>query len=322
MGSFSGGPRCAVLALRSKDTAKTRRVLIARVGWMSCVLAAYATVAIAQTTARVTRDQSTIWAPGFQTVAAVVKTGTVLTVVGRRGDWYEVVVPGGERASGSTTGFIFKSNVDVETGPAPPPPSGRSRPIGTPPPSERSRPIGVWGFGQLGYTRFSADQSFAAVLGQSGGTLFGGGAEVRLGRGLFVNASIERFSDTGQRVFVLDRQVFKLGIPDTITLTPVALTTGWRFVNDRATPYVGAGIGRVFYKETSSFADATENVDARFTSYHVLGGVEFRNGRVATAFEVQYSRVPNAIGIGGASAGFQESDLGGLGARVKILVGR
>jgi opacity protein-like surface antigen len=315
------------------STAKARRVLIIRIGWMSCVLAAYTTVAIAQTTARVTRDQSTIWAPGFQTVASVVKTGTVLTVVGRRGDWYEVVVPGSDRASDATTGFIFKSNVDVETGPAPssappgpatapPPPSGRSRPIGTRPSPDRSRAIGVLGFGQFGYTRFSAHQSFAAVLGQSGGTLFGGGAEVRLGRGLFVNASIERFTDTGQRVFVLDGQVFKLGIPDTITLTPVALTTGWRFVNDRATPYVGAGIGRVFYKETSSFADATENVDARFTSYQVLGGVEFRNGWVATAFEVQYSRVPNAIGIGGASAAFQESNLGGLGARIKILVGR
>ena len=82
-------------------------------------------------------------------------------------------------------------------------------------------------------------------------------------------------------------------------MTPIELTTGWRFVMNRATPYMGAGIGRIFYKEDSAFADAGENVDARFTSYHALGGVEFRNGWVATAFEVEYSRVPGFLGIGG-----------------------
>ena len=76
------------------------------------------------------------------------------------------------------------------------------------------------------------------------------------------------------------------------------------------------------YKEASSFADAAENIDTRFTSYHVLGGVEIRNGWVATAFEVEYSRIPGAIGFGGASAAFQESNLGGVVARIKILVGR
>ena len=322
MGSFSRESRCTVSALRSRNTGKiTRRFLIIRAGWMSCLLAAYATAAIAQTTVRVARDRSTIWKPGFQVTAAVVRAGAVLTVVGRRGDWYEVVVPGSDSAGSVTTGFIFRSNIEVISGPLPSPAPPRQA-TAAPPPSERPRAVGVMGFGQFGYTRFAARESFDAVLGQSGGTFYGGGAEVRLRGGMFLNLSIEHFAKTGQRVFVFDRQVFRLGIPDAIALTPVVLTTGWRFVNDRATPYGGVGIGRILYKETSSFAEAGENVDARFTSYHVLGGIEFREGWVATAFEVQYSRVPNAIGLGGASAAFQESNLGGLAGRVKILVGR
>ena len=54
----------------------------------------------------------------------------------------------------------------------------------------------------------------------------------------------------------------------------------------------------------------------------MLGGVEFRNGWVATAFEMEYSRIPDAIGFGGASSAFQESNLGGVVGRIKILVGR
>src|SRR5260221_2313265 len=178
------------------------------------------------------------------------------------------------------------------------------------------------GFGQFGYEKFAAQNSFRAVMGQATGQFFGGGAEVRIGSGLFLSASLEHFTRTGDRVVVVDREVFKLGIPDTVSLTPMTMTAGWRFVHDRATRYVGGGVGRILYKEDFSFADATEKIDTRFTSYQMLGGIEFRNGWVATAFEVQYSRVPNAIGIGGASAAFQESNLGGIAGRVKILVGR
>jgi hypothetical protein len=77
----------------------------------------------------------------------------------------------------------------------------------------------------------------------------------------------------------------------------------------------------MFYKEQSSFADDSEKVDARFSSYHVLGGVEIRNGWVATAFEAQYTHAPQS-GIGGALQAFHESNLGGLTARIKVLVGR
>lgn len=321
MGSFSQGPRCAASVLRSKDVVKSTQRALIRIGWISLCFAAYATTVTAQTAARVTRDQANIWKSDFVSPAAVVRMGTVLTIVGRRGDWYEVVVPGTERATGATTGFIFVKNVEVVRG-SPPSAATPGQITTAQPPSPRSRAVGLWGFGQFGYTRFTAHDSFQAVLGKAGGAFVGGGVEVRLRSGFFVNGSVEHFTQTGQRVVVVDREVFRLGIPDTVTMTPITLSAGWRLVRDGATPYMGAGTGKIFYRETSSFADADENVDERFTSYHILGGVEFRNGWVATAFEVQYSRVPDALGVGGASAAFEERDLGGFEGRVKILLGR
>ena len=283
---------------------------------IACGIALSATAASAQTV-RVTVDKSTIWRSDFTSVAAVVAKGTILTVVSQRKDWYEVVVAREE--GGSDTGFIFKD--DVAAGAAPPQSAARVRRTDSATDSYRPSTLGFTGFGQFGYARFAAQRSFEAVMGTGGGGLYGGGAQVRVGR-LFVGASAERFTKTGSRVFVLDQEVFTLGVPDTVTLTPLEVTAGWRFVHERTTPYIGGGIGRVWYREASDFTDASEAVEGQYRSYHLLGGVEFREGWVATAFEVQYSRVPNAIGLGGVSAAFQESDLGGLTMRVKVLVGR
>jgi hypothetical protein len=180
--------------------------------------------------------------------------------------------------------------------------------------------FGVFGMGQFGYVRFAAEQSFQAILGTASGGVVGGGAEVRFGAA-FVNGSVERFAKTGQRILVVDGEVFKLGIPDTVTVIPVAVSAGWRFAHERTTPYIGGGIGRILYREQSTFVDPADNVRTQYSSYHVLGGVEFRNEWAATAFEVQYTLAPNTIGVGGASAAFQETNLGGLSGRIKILFG-
>jgi opacity protein-like surface antigen len=180
--------------------------------------------------------------------------------------------------------------------------------------------IGVFGVGQFGYMRFAAEKSFDAVLGTTGGVFGGGGAEFRVGN-VFLNASIDRFRKIGQRVVVVDGELFKLGIEDTVTVIPVAVSAGWRFTNERATPYVGGGVGRMLYREDSKFVDPDQNVRTQYSSYHIVAGVEFRNEWVATAFEVQYTRAPRTIGVGGASAAFQETDLGGLTGRIRILFG-
>lgn len=186
--------------------------------------------------------------------------------------------------------------------------------------AQTSDRIGVFGVGQFGYMRFAAEKSFDAILGTAGGGFGGGGAEFRVGN-VFLNASIDRFRKTGQRVVVVDGDLFKLGIPDTVTVIPVAVSAGWRFTNDRATPYVGGGVGRMLYREDSKFVDPDENVRTQYSSYHVVAGVEFRNEWLATAFEAQYTRAPRTIGVGGASAAFQETNLGGLTGRIRILFG-
>ena len=292
---------------------------VIRLAAISCVLVAHAASASAQTTVVVRVDQSTIWTHDFRSPAAVVKAGSILTVVGERKDWYEVVVPGLDGLQGQT-GFIFKSLVGADAGPASP--SARV----DPPPVEstqavRSQRLGFAGFGQFGYTRFAAQNSFQAITGHGGGPVVGGGAEVRIGS-LFLGGSIDRYTQTGQRVLVIDREVFGLGVPDTISLVPMTALAGWRFEHAYATPYVGGGIGTVLFKEESPAADPGENTRTRFMSYHAIAGVEFRNGWVATAFEVEYSRIPDSIGVGGVSAAFQESNLGGVAGRIKILVGR
>ena len=75
--------------------------------------------------------------------------------------------------------------------------------------------------------------------------------------------------------------------------------------------------------EVSDFADASENVSERFTSYHAVGGMEYAARRwLSVAGEVRYASVPDAIGAPGIAAEFDESSLGGFSVAVKVLVGR
>jgi opacity protein-like surface antigen len=286
-------------------------------------LTAVASDAAAQTHARVTEDATTVWRANFLTIETVVPAGTVLEVLGRRGEFYEVVVP---PSSGKprVVGFVAVTRLEYVDGP-PLPAAQRgtqTRPASGPAGARRAPPkIGLRGLGELGYGQFAAKQSFDAVLGQQGGVWFGGGAEFRLGP-VFVDGRAERFRRTGERVFVDGGEVFKLGIPDTITVVPISFTGGYRVSLNRVSPYVGAGIGQYRYKEESSLALPSENFSQRSTSYHVLGGLEWRDASVfAAAVEFQYTTVPDALNAG-VSAAFDEHDLGGFQVRVKILVGR
>jgi hypothetical protein len=250
----------------------------------------------------------------------------------------------------------------------------------TPPPGQRAAPpapaaapagpaVGLYGFGHAGYTSFAAADSFEAVLGSSSGLVWGGGAMVTFGHGrFFAQASVERFSDEGERVFVSDGEVFPLGIPLSVEVTPIEFTAGYRFVprprrsraapppprapeifkpaNPQAgtttarpvppppprvqaasarswVPYIGGGVGRLGYKESSSIGGETEEIDESFTSYHVAGGVDFRLARwLGAGVEAAYRWVPDALGEAGVSAEFGDDDLGGPTIRVRVIVGR
>ena len=183
------------------------------------------------------------------------------------------------------------------------------------------------GFADLGVTVFTAKESFNTQLGSSTGIVFGGGARVVLPQQIFVDLRASRFKKDGSRVVAVDEEVFDLGIANTITITPVELTGGYRFgrPRDSLRPYAGGGVSWYKYEESDVFATSDEAVSETFTGFHLLGGAEFRVHRYfGIAGEVAWARVPDALGQEPSSVGtvFGETDLGGTTFRVKLVIGR
>jgi outer membrane protein W len=181
-------------------------------------------------------------------------------------------------------------------------------------------------FADGGVDRFAASRSFNAILGKDSGAIVGGGAEVVLHGRWFVRVDAWRFKAEGERAIRVDNQTFRLGIPLTVTILPIEVGAGYRRPLGRTRaliPYAGAGVSSHSYRETSAFSTGEENVNERFTGYQILAGLEYRLHRiVGIAGEVQYTRVPDALGAGGLSAEFNESDLGGVIVRARVLFGR
>jgi hypothetical protein len=179
----------------------------------------------------------------------------------------------------------------------------------------------------LSVERFAAVSTFDAVFGQSWGTFMGGALQVARGR-LFAQVAVSRFGSTGQRAFVAEEDGYALDAPLTVTITPFEITAGYRIPRafrqfPSLTPYVGAGIGSYAYKEYSPSADPGENVSMRHAGFLMVGGVELRVHRwVSVAFDLQRTHVPGILGDGGLSRVAGESDLGGVMAQFKVVVGR
>ena len=198
----------------------------------------------------------------------------------------------------------------------------------------------IHGLGFVGLTRFAAKRTFEAVLGEAGGQVAGGGVRVAHRSGFFGQVDGSRFVATGERVFVSGGQVFKLGIPTEVTVTPVDVTGGYRYVRRPRTarpgvtarpartqplviPWVGAGFGQVRYKESADFAKAGDDTDEAFRSYHLVGGVDVPIWRwLSAGVDAGYRWVPDALGQGGVSKEFGDKTLGGSTIRVRVLVGR
>lgn len=277
------------------------------------------------TTVRATRERTLVWGRNPSRVIAVLPEGVLLDALSRDAQWIVVRLPEKYAGTGGAIGYVFEGHVSMVSGPPLPARAPASRitadraSVQT---QARASRFGVRGYGTGAYTWFAAKDSFNAVLEQSGGVFYGGGGQVVIGP-LFVDVGVERFAASGQRAFVLDGEVFRLGIPDRVTMTPVTVVAGYRFrERDRMIPYVGGGIGSLKFEETSDFADAGENVSERFTSYHAVGGVEYGLRRwVWLAGEFRYTAVPDALGAPGISADFEEDDLGGLSVAFKVMVG-
>ena len=189
------------------------------------------------------------------------------------------------------------------------------------PRSSRAADSGLRVFGDVGYGWFRAHHSFEAVLGTAGGVWVGGGAQYDFGRGYVVRGEIEHFHGTGQRVFVLDNMVFRLGTTDTTSITPLVVLGGYRVQRPHLALYAGAGAGVYLLRETSDLSDPSERVQRANAAYRAFVGMQWPIAkRYAAGVELQYSAVPGALS-GGAAQLFHESDLGGLLVKGKLVFG-
>jgi opacity protein-like surface antigen len=278
------------------------------------------------TVVRTTHERVLVWARNPSRVIATLPEGVALDAMARDAQWIEVRLPEQFGGPGGARGFVYQAHLTHVSGPplsalpnrAPAAETAAAAPRHSPPPH-----FGIRGYGEAAYTWFTAADSFKAIFDTSGGFFYGGGAQVYFGP-IYVDVGVSRFEKTGERAFVFEGDVFQVGIPDRITMTPFVVTAGYRFpAAARSVPYLGGGVGSLKFEETSDFADPGENVSDSFTSYHAVGGVEYAATRwLFVSGEVGYAWVPDALGAPGIAADFDESDLGGFSVAVKVLVGR
>jgi hypothetical protein len=249
---------------------------------------------------------------GDSLVLARLTPGMVLERLQESGRWIEVRPAPGATGLTWTRGWIPADAVEF---------------VDAPPASAAAEGGGefmIRGFGQFGTSLFTAQDSFEAVLDSKWGVAYGAGAQLVFPNGLFVQAGFDRFEETGTRVIVSDTQVFRTAIPNTVTVTPILATVGFREVESRrVVSYVGAGVGWHVLEEQSPVLATAGDYKEGHIGYHVSGGAEFRLLPFAwLAGEVQWASVPDGLGEVGLGAVFDETNLGATTFRVKVLIGR
>ena len=187
------------------------------------------------------------------------------------------------------------------------------------------QPIGLRAFASFEVNRMAASQSFRAVVGTSDLTGFGAGAEVlRIWNIAFARVGFSMVRADGTRVVVFDDEASPVGVDTSIRMLPLEVAGGWRFGRrGRLVPYGGGGIVRLSYEETTEFDRATDDTAETFIGSLLFGGVDVQlAGPLGFGVELQHRRLADALGAGGASAAFDENDLGGLTFRIWIGIGR
>jgi len=187
--------------------------------------------------------------------------------------------------------------------------------------------LGVRGVAEVSGAWMTASESFKAVTDTSMRVQFGGGVQVvNLWKGLYAEGIVGWSSLDGSRVFVYNDTVYDLGIPVSITFTPIDAGGGWRFPlgkKRKAHAYAGGGVTFMKYQEESDFADAEDNADETFTGFYAAGGLEIPLTKwFRLRGEARYTSIPNALGAAGVSVDFNETDLGGIAVAVKLAIGK
>jgi hypothetical protein len=184
--------------------------------------------------------------------------------------------------------------------------------------------VDLRGYFTYGAVTLSAADTFDAVAGQHHARTIGGGGTVTgLWRGLFADVGLSQHSFEGERVFVANGEVFPLGIPLEVKFRPLDVAVGWRMMLKRYSPFVGIGLSRISYEETSDFSTLGDEVKAARNGAMVMAGLDVRVWRwVNVGGEVRYRRVQGLLGSGGVSEAFNEDQLGGVSAAMRLSVGR
>ena len=263
-------------------------------------------------------------------VLAVVKSGTVLRAIAREDRWIEVLVPpkdggkGQHRVRARRARRAHRGHAGHSGAPAPDRrvdgrPIGRRQSRLTHARSPYSRPRSACaGSASVSYTLFQAKDSFDAIFGSAWQPFYGGGAQVVIHDRLFVEGSFEQFKKTGQRVVVSDGEVFPLGIEDRVTINPITVSAGYRFRSSerRSCRMPAAAWGRIASARRRSSRTrrrtSTSGTPATTRSAAWSSAV---SKWVFTAFEVQYTSVPDALGGPGVAEEFGETNLGGMSLR-------
>lgn len=202
---------------------------------------------------------------------------------------------------------------EAEGAPATPAPAVQARGLRPPP----AVPFDFRAFVHFDEVWMSASQSFEAVLGTSSLTAGGIGVDfINLWQGAFARAGLSRMGGHGSRVFIADGEVFPLNVDVAVRMRMLELGAGWRLTHrslPRFTFYGGAELLRLGYTEVSDGATDEENAPEGFWGRAVFGGVEYAFWKKLIAGgEVQWRTVPDALGAGGVSEIYNETNLGGF----------
>ena len=186
-------------------------------------------------------------------------------------------------------------------------------------------PIGLRAFFIGEGTLVSASDSFKAVTGSAFLAGVGGGAEVlNIWKRLFARVGVTTTATDGVRAFVVDGEVIPTGVTIDIGMRTIEIGAGWRMhfaKRPKLVFYYGGSVLLVKYTEDSQFGAGQDNVDESFRGYSAQAGLEVVLWKWLTAaVEGQYRIVPDAIGAGGVSKDYGETDLGGAAIRGMIGV--
>lgn len=173
----------------------------------------------------------------------------------------------------------------------------------------------------------AAKDTFDAVFGKTTFSATGVGGEVlNVWRRVFVRVAVSSMKESGERAYVFDGTVVPLGIPLQWKLRPVEFGAGWRLrplAGGRLVPYVGGGLLKVNYEESSDFSTSAEKIKESLSGTSVYGGIEVRVAPwIIAGVEAQYRDVPDALGDGGLSKEFGDTNLGGTTLRFLVGVRR